>query len=73
MLQAGSELDLAEESLDAMAAAELRAHHLHRNRTLVPEIAGDVDGGHAAGADLTLHYISAAEGGCQALGDIAHR
>ena len=73
MLEASSELDLAKKPLNPIAAAELRPHHLHRNRTLVPEIAGEIDGGHAAGPDLTLHYISAAESGCQAFGDIAHR
>jgi hypothetical protein len=73
MLQASRQLDLAKKALDAIAAAELRTHHLHRNGTFVPEIAGEIDGGHAAGADLTLHRISAAKSGAQALGDIAHR
>jgi hypothetical protein len=73
MLQASSELDLAKEPLDSIGTAQLRPDHLHRNGTLVPEIAGEIDGGHAAGADLTLHRISAAESGAQAFGDIAHQ
>ena len=52
--------------------AELGANHLQRHQSLVAKVAGEIDGGHAARADLALHHVSVAQGGREGLRDVAH-
>ena len=61
MLQAGCELDLAQEPLGAQRARELGVEHLEGHRAVVLEIAGEVDGGHAAAAELALDAVAVTE------------
>ena len=36
--------------------------HLERDRPVVPEVAGEVDRGHPAAAELALEHVALAEG-----------
>ena len=47
MLEPGGEPDLALEALGAERGGELGVEHLERDRPVVPEVAGEVDRGHA--------------------------
>jgi hypothetical protein len=51
---------------------QLRLQDLERDLALVLEVVGQVDGGHAAFAELTLDGVSAFEGGVQAGDGIGH-
>jgi hypothetical protein len=62
VLETRGQLDLLEKALDAVSAGELGANHLHRNRTLVAQVSGEVDGGHPSRADLPLEEVSVCEG-----------
>jgi hypothetical protein len=72
MLETGGELDLAEEALHALPTAELGANHLQSHQALVTEVAGEIDCGHPAGADLAFQDVPVAKSGRETLGDIAH-
>ena len=63
MMQPRGDPDLAQESLGAEARGELGAQHLHRDVPVVFGVLGQVDGGHAARAELTLDDVSTGEGG----------
>src|SRR4051794_30932793 len=52
MLEIRRDLDLGDEALGAEHGTELRVEDLERHLAIVLEIAGEVDGGHASGADL---------------------
>ena len=54
MLQVRRDLDLGEESLGAEHGAELGVEHLERDVAVVSDVAREIDGGHAARADLAL-------------------
>ena len=58
MLEPGGEADLAKEALGAEAHGELGVEHLERDRAVVPEVAGEPDGGHAAAAELALERVA---------------
>ena len=58
MLEIRGDFDLAQEPIDAEHGAELRLEHLEGDTTLVPEVARDVDGRHAARADLPLDEVA---------------
>ena len=60
--QSCRELDLALEALGADAGREFRAEHLDGDVTVVFEVVGEVDGGHAALAQLPLEAVTAGEG-----------
>jgi hypothetical protein len=61
--EAGGEADLAQEAVRAEGGCELRAHDLEGNEAVVPEVPGEVDGGHAAVPKLALDAVAVAEGG----------
>ena len=63
MLQVGGELDLGQEPLGAEHGAELGVQHLDRDLAVVLEVVREVDGGHAAGADLALEAVLVGQGG----------
>ena len=72
MLESRGELDLAEESLGAEAAAEVGTHDLERHLTAVAQVPGDVDRGHAARPELPLDLVASGQRRGEALHDIAH-
>ena len=49
--------DLAQEPLGAEHGGELGAQHLDRDLAVVPQVAGEVDGRHAASPELALEAI----------------
>ena len=65
MLELGDDVDLAEEPLGAQRRGELGPQDLERDLAVVLEVVGEVDGGHAALAELALDAVAAAEGGTQ--------
>ena len=67
MLQVRGDLDLGEKALDAEHRAELRLEHLERDLAVVLDVAREVDGRHAAGADLALDLVPASEPAVQLL------
>jgi hypothetical protein len=54
MLQAGGDLDLLHKALGAERMGQLLVQDLEGDRPIVPEIARQVDGGHAAPAEFAL-------------------
>jgi hypothetical protein len=67
MLQVGGDLDLPEEPLRPQHGGEFGLEHLDRHLPVVPEVAGQVHGGHAALAELPLEAVAASQGGVQLL------
>jgi hypothetical protein len=63
VLQAGGDPDLPEEPLGSERGGELGAQHLERDGPIVPEVVGEIDGGHAATAKLALDPIAIGQGG----------
>jgi hypothetical protein len=60
MAQTRQHADLAMESLDVNGGLAT-AQHLHRHRTVVLQVAGQVHRSHAAGAELPLEAVAVAE------------
>ena len=58
MLQVRRGLDLGQEPLGAEHRGQLRAQDLERDLAVVPEVLGEVDGRHAAGAELALDAVA---------------
>jgi hypothetical protein len=54
MLEAGCDLDLLHKALGAERMGQLLVQDLEGDRPIVPEIARQVDGGHAAPAEFAL-------------------
>ena len=74
MLQAGGELDLAQEPLGAERRGELGMEHLEGDRAVVLEVLGQVDRRHAAAAELALERVAIGERRLERLGKLeAHR
>ena len=65
VLQPGGELDLAQEPLGAERCGELRMEHLERDRPVVLQVLGQVDGRHAAAAELAVERVAVGEGGLE--------
>ena len=57
MGERGGEVDLAQEPLAAERLGEVRVEDLDGDVAVVLEVAGEVDGRHAAGAELALDAI----------------
>ena len=72
VLQVGDGLDLAEEPLGADHGGEVGAEHLDGDLALVAEVVGEVDGGHAALAELALDAVAVGENGAEALDGVGH-
>jgi hypothetical protein len=68
MLEIGDDPDLTEESLGTQRGGELGAEDLERDLALVAQVAGEVDGGHAALSQLTLELITISQGCAQSIG-----
>ena len=65
-LEGGGGLDLLDETIGAEDRGQLRLQDLERDVAVVLLVARQVDGGHAAFAELTLDRVAAREGGVQA-------
>ena len=72
MLQIGRELDLGQEPLGADHGGELGAQHLERHAAIVADVLRQVDGRHAAGADLTVQAIAVRQGGLEPAEQFGH-
>ena len=72
MLEVGGELDLGQEPLGADDGGELRAQQLERDLAVVLEVLREVDGGHAAGADLTFDPVAVGEGYLEPVLELGH-
>ena len=59
MLEVGGGLDLGQEALAPDDGCEFRFQNFQRDLSLVLEVLGQVDGGHAALAELTLDGVAA--------------
>ena len=70
MLQVGDGLDLAEEPLGADDGREVGPEDLDGDLALVAEVAGEVDGGHAALAQLALDAVAVGEGRPESLNGV---
>ena len=55
--------DLAEESLGAEDGPELGTQELERDAALVADVAGEVNGRHAAATDLAIDVVAAGQRG----------
>ncbi len=58
MLQVGGDLDLGQEAIAADDGAELGVEDLDRDLAAVLQVLGEVDGGHAALAELALEAVA---------------
>jgi hypothetical protein len=72
VLQIRRDANLAEKALNAEHGAEVRIQNLERDAAIVPEVAREIDGRHAAGADLALDGIASAERGIELVDDGGH-
>ena len=61
MLQGGGDLDFPEEALAAEHGRQLGAQHLDGDLAAVLEVLGEVDGGHATGAEFALDPVAVGE------------
>ena len=74
VLQSRRHADLLEKPVGADHRRELGAEHLEGHLAVVPQVAGEVDRGHAPLADLALDGVPVGEGGRQAAGNgLGHR
>ena len=62
VLEVGGGLDLAQEPLGADDRGQLGPQHLDRDLAVVLEVLGEVDGGHAALAELALEAVAVGTG-----------
>ena len=67
MLEPGGELDLALEALGAERGGELGEEDLEGDRAVVAEVVREIDGGHAAAAELALEGVAVGEGVAHAI------
>src|SRR5918994_1634365 len=68
VLEMGDDPDLTEESLGTQRGGELGAEDFERDLAIVAQVAGEVDGGHAALSQLTLELITISQGCAQSIG-----
>jgi hypothetical protein len=65
-------LDLAQETLGADHGGQFGAEDLDGDAAVVLQVVGEVDGGHAAGAELALEAVAVGQGVGQAAERIGH-
>jgi hypothetical protein len=68
----GGDGDLAGEALGAEGGGELGAEDLEGDPAVVLQVLGEVDGGHAALAELPLDAVALGEGGLEAGHRVGH-
>jgi hypothetical protein len=62
MLKPGGQLGLAKEPLRTQGRRQLRSEQLEGDRTVMAKVVREVDGRHAALAELTLDAVAVREG-----------
>jgi hypothetical protein len=62
VLEAGRRRDLPAEALGVDRERHVAAEQLEGDRAVVPQVEGEVHGGHAAAAQLTIELVASAEG-----------
>ena len=62
----------AQEPLGAEHRGELGPQHLERDLAVVPEVVREVDGRHAAGAELALDAVAVRQGPLEAAEELGH-
>ena len=72
MLQVGDGLDLAQEALGPDDGREVGPEDLDGDLALVAEVVREVDGGHAALAQLALDPVAVGEGRPESLNGVGH-
>jgi hypothetical protein len=72
VLELGRDLDLAEKALSAERGGEVFAQDLNRDLAVVLQVMGQVDGGHATAAELTLDAVAIGQRTAQSLEEIRH-
>ena len=73
VVEPGGEVDLAEKPLGTQGGSQFGVEHLERDRSVVPEIAREVDRGHAAAAELALEHVAVGQGGLEPLKGLGQR
>jgi hypothetical protein len=73
MLQVGRRLDLGQEALSSDDGSQLRLENLEGDLALVPQVIGEIDGRHAAFAQLSLDAVPTFEGRVQACDRVGYR
>jgi hypothetical protein len=61
VLEIGYDPDLTEESVGTERGGKLGAENLERDLALVPQVAGEVDGGHATLSQFPLQLVSVSQ------------
>ncbi len=72
MLEVGRDLDLVEKALGTEHGGELGLENLNRDLAVVLHVVGEVDRGHAAGAELALDRVAVGQRRGQAFERIRH-
>jgi hypothetical protein len=62
VLEVGGEVNFLEEALGAQHRRELGVQYLDRDPTMVPQVLGEPDRGHAAAPELALDHVAVSEG-----------
>ena len=62
MLEIRGDFDLGQKAICSENGTQFRIQNLERDLTIVLEIAGEIDGGHPAGADQALNRVPVAQG-----------
>jgi hypothetical protein len=65
VVEPGGEPDLPDKPLGAQRVRQLGMEDLQGDGAVVPDIAGQVDGGHAAAAELALEHVAVGQGGLE--------
>ena len=73
MLERRRRLDLDGEPVGAEHRGQLRFEHLDRDFAIVREIRGEIDGGHAAGAQFPFDPVTAGECRTESVGGKGRR
>jgi len=72
MLEPGSKFDLPLETLGAEGGSQLRMQDLQRDWPVVPEVVGQIDGGHAATPKLSIDAVPIRKVALELLGEFCH-
>ncbi len=72
-LELRGDVDLSQESLGADGLSQVGTQDLDGDCASVPDVAGEVDGGHAAVTQLALHGVPSLKCLLQSGSDVAHR
>ena len=73
VVEPGGEPDLPDEPLGAQRVRQLGMEDLQGDGAVVPEIAGEIDRGHAATAELALEQVAVGQGGLEPFEGLGQR